>query len=278
VGYNGTIRYTDSNAMMNYNALQASFRQRAWHGLEYTVNYTWSRAMTNSIGFYGPPSINGPSAYAENVYNMHAEYGPAGQDVRNGLNWNMVYDLPLGRGRMFGANMPLVLDEVVGGWKIGMTGIAYSGFPVNISSSLNNSFVNGNSQRANHYRRLKIVNQSINNWFGTDPSATPCGLDANGNAIDNGVCAYGQPSNGTFGTASPDSERAPGFQTYGASITKDFTIWHEHQINFRADADNVFNSAFLSNPNSDINGSNFGQITGVRSNPRALQLSAKYHF
>ena len=53
VGYNGTIRYTASNAMMNYNALQATFRQRAWHGLQYTVNYTYSRAMTNSTGFYG---------------------------------------------------------------------------------------------------------------------------------------------------------------------------------------------------------------------------------
>ncbi|HEY2040747.1 MAG TPA: TonB-dependent receptor, partial [Edaphobacter sp.] len=47
VGYTGNIRYTDSNAMMNYNALQASFRQRLSHGLQYTANYTWSRAMTN---------------------------------------------------------------------------------------------------------------------------------------------------------------------------------------------------------------------------------------
>jgi hypothetical protein len=274
VGYNGVIRYTDSNAMMNYNALQTSFRQRAWHGLQYTVNYTWSRAMTNSIGFYGPPSINGASAYAENVYDLHSEYGPAGQDVRNALNWNMVYDLPLGRGRMFGASMPLVLDEVIGGWKVGMTGVAYSGFPVNINTSSNNSFVNGNSQRANHYRTLKIAGRSQNNWFGTDPSAVPCTTPG----VDNGVCAYGQPANGTFGTARPDSERAPGFQTYGASVTKDFTIWHEHQINFRADADNVFNSAFLSNPTRDVTSSTFGQITSVRSGPRQMQLSVKYHF
>ena len=58
VGYNGVIRYTDSNAMMNYNALQASLRQRAWRGLQYTVNYTFSRGMTNSIGFYGRPQAS----------------------------------------------------------------------------------------------------------------------------------------------------------------------------------------------------------------------------
>lgn len=283
VGYTGVIRYTDSNAMMNYNALQTSFRQRAWHGLQYTLNYTWSHGMTNSTGFYGVPSINAASAYAENVYDLHSEYGPVGQDVRHAFNWNMVYDLPIGRNRMFGANMPLILDELVGGWKIGMTGVSYTGFPVNINTSNNNAFVNGNSQRANHYRKLKVVNRSIDNWFGTDPSAKPCPLDTKtGLATDNGLCAYAQPSNGTFGTARPSSERAPSFQTYGASVTKDFTIWHEQQINFRVDADNIFNSAYLGNPLGNVNSTDFGNIakqtTPIRSGPRQLQLSVKYHF
>ena len=261
--------------MMNYNALQATFRQRAWHGLQYTANYTWSHAMTNSTGFYGVPSITVASAYAENVYDLHSEYGPAGQDVRHAINWNMVYDLPFGRGRMFGASMPLILDEIVGGWKVGMTGVAYSGFPVNINTGTNNSGVNGNSQRANHYRPLKIVNRSNSHWFGTDPSAVPCTAAG----VDNGVCAYGQPAAGTFGTARPTSERAPGFQTYGASVTKDFTIWHEQQINFRADADNVFNSAYLGNPVSNVASASFGDIQGqttpTRSGPRQMQLSTE---
>jgi hypothetical protein len=278
VGYNGTIRYTDSNAMMNYNGLQATVRQRAWHGLQYTVNYTYSKAMTNSTGFYGVPSISAASAYAENVYDLHSEYGPTGQDVRHGLNWNMVYDLPLGRGRMFGANMPIILDEVVGGWKIGMTGIAYSGFPITLVGS-NNTNVNGNSQRADHLRTLKIVNRSAANWFGTDLSAVPCLLDPKtGLATDNGVCAYRQPNPGTFGTARPDSERVPSYQTYGASVTKDFRIWHEQQVNFRVDADNLFNSAYLSNPGNNVTATTFGQITSARSGPRNLQLSMKYHF
>jgi hypothetical protein len=277
VGYNGVIRFTDSNAMMNYNALQTSFRQRLSHGLQFNANYTWSKGMTNSTGFYGVPSITAQSAYAENVYDLHSEYGPVGQDVRHAVNFNIVYDLPFGRNRQFGGGMPFFLDTLVGGWKVGMTGVVYTGFPVNISAA-NNSQVNGNSQRANHYRKLKIVNRSINNWFGTDPSAIPCTVAG----VDNGVCAYGQPAIGTFGTARPSSERAPGFQTYGASVTKDFTVWHEHQINFRADADNLFNSAYLGNPASNASAVTFGNIanqtTPIRSGPRQLQLSAKYHF
>jgi hypothetical protein len=278
VGYNGVIRFTDSNAMMNYNALQATFRQRVWHGLQYTVNYTYSKGMTNSTGFYGVPSITAASAYAENVYDLHSEYGPIGQDVRQAVNWNLVYDLPFGRGRQFGGDMPFFLDELFGGWKVGMTGVTYTGFPVNVNTATNNSGVNANSQRANHYRKLKIVNRSANNWFGTDPSATPCTIAG----VDNGVCAYGQPAAGTFGTTRPSSERAPGFQTYGASVTKDFTIWHEQRLNFRTDADNIFNSAYLGNPVSNIQSASFGNIAGqstpIRSSPRQLQLSLKYSF
>jgi hypothetical protein len=278
VGYNGVIRFTDSNAMMNYNGLQTTVRQRLSHGLQYTANYTWSHAMTNSVGFYGVPSVTVGSAYAENVYDMHSEYGPAGQDVRHAINWNLVYDLPVGRNRQFGANMAPVLDELFGGWKVGMTGVFYTGFPVNINTSSNNSGVNGNSQRSNHYRKLKVVGRSNSHWFGTDPSAVPCATAG----VDNGVCAYGQPTAGTFGTSRPTSERAPGFQTYGASVTKDFTVWHEHQINFRADADNIFNSAYLGNPVSNVASASFGDIQGqttpVRSGPRQMQLSIKYHF
>jgi hypothetical protein len=280
VGYTGNIRFTDSNATMNYNALQASFRQRLAHGLQYIANYTYSRAMTNSIGFYGAPGINNPSAYAQSPYNLSTEYGPTGQDVRNALNFTLVYDLPLGRGRKYGANMPLFVDEVVGGWKVGMTGIAYSGFPVTFTAT-NNSQVNSGAQRPNKYRPLKVVNRSINNWFGTDPSATPCLTPG----VDNGICAYGQPANGKIGTSRPGTERAPSYQTYGASVTKDFTIWHEQQINFRADADNLFNNAFLGNPQNNITnttaagfGNIFNQATPIRSNPRTMQLSIKYHF
>ena len=63
---------------------------------------------------------------------------------------------------------------------------------------------------------------------------------------------------------------------------KDFTIWHEQKINFRTDADNLFNSAYLGNPVSNVASTSFGDIQGqttpVRSGPRQLQLSLKYSF
>ena len=53
IGSNSLL-ITESRAMMNYNALQAMLRQRLNHGLEFTVNYTYGKAMTNSLGNYAP--------------------------------------------------------------------------------------------------------------------------------------------------------------------------------------------------------------------------------
>ena len=270
----GSVTLTTSNAMMNYNGLQVSFRQRASHGLQYTVNYTYSRAMTNSIGFFGAPQINGADNYAENGYNNHAEYGPTGQDVRHGINGDLVYELPVGRGRMFGANMNPVLDEVVGGWKIALTGVGYTGFPVTINNDHNTARTRNKIQRANHYRPLKVVNRSANAWFGTDPSATACGAAG----VDTGVCAYGSPANGTYGTASVGSERGPGYRDFDASVSKAFSIYHEQKFEFQVDASNVLNMTSLGNPDNTAESNTFGMITDVRSGPRQLQLDLKYEF
>jgi hypothetical protein len=272
VGQSGSIVLTIANAMMNYNALQATFRQRASHGLQYTVNYAYGRAMTNSIGFFGAPNIAGANNYNENYYNNHAEYGPVGEDVRNNLNGTLVYDLPLGRGRMFGGKMNRTLDDIVGGWKVAMTAVAYSGFPLTINNTSNNAYTNNKVQRANHLRTMHIAHRNLNNWFGADPSVTACGV------VDNGTCAYSSPANGTYGNAAVGSERSPGYQQYDASASKSLPIWREQRLSFRADASNVFNMTSLGNPNVTAQSSTFGQITTVRSGPRKLQLSLKYDF
>ncbi len=274
VGQSGSVVFTNSNAMENYNSLQATFRQRLSKGLELTANYTWAKAMTNSTGFFGAQGINGQSAYAQNYYNNHAEYGPTAQDVRHALNGHLNYGLPVGRGQMFGGNMNRALDEAVGGWHVAMSAIVYTGFPVNMSAT-NVSDTNNNSERANYLRPMHHVNRTALDWFGSDPSAAPCTSPTD---VHIGTCAYAQPAAGTFGNASVDSERAPGYQAADASVYKDFAIVEGQHISFRADAANVFNITSLGNPTNNTQSATFGQITSSRSQNRQLQLSAKYVF
>lgn len=273
VGQNGNLLVTESNAMMNYNGGQLTLRQRATHGLEYTINYTYAKSMTNSSGNYGQPGINGSNGAYQDGYNGHADYGPSGQDIRHNLNAVAVYALPVGRGQVYGGHMNRFLDLAVGGWKASASLINYSGFPTTINgpgSSNTNSF---GQARANHYRKLVIRNRSVDRWFGTDPSAIGCGAGG-----DNGVCAYGASAPLTFGTAAINTERAPGYRQIDGSAFKDFHITEGQSVGFRADFFNLFNIASYNNPDNTVTDSNFGQITDVRSPPRQIQLGVHYTF
>ncbi|MGI4853415.1 MAG: hypothetical protein ACRYF4_05115, partial [Janthinobacterium lividum] len=126
--------------------------------------------------------------------------------------------------------------------------------------------------RANQYRKLKVVNRSVNNWFGTDPSVEPC------SAANDGTCAYGPAAALTFGTASVGSERTPGYRQVDASAFKDFHLTERQALGFRADAFNVFNIASYGNPDNTVTDNNFGQITNTRSLSRILQLQLHYSF
>ncbi len=281
----GNLLITESRAMMNYNALQGVLRQRISHGLEYTVNYTYGRAMTNSTGNYAlqAAGYNTWSAGAfQNYYDSASEYGPAGYDIRHNISATGVYALPVGRGQQYLSGANRVLDEAVGGWKIGTAVISYSGFPETpLGPQSSNTNAWGNS-RPNQYRKVKIVNRSIDHWFGTDPSAIPC-TEA---GVDNGVCAYGAAAPFTFGTARNGALRGPGYLNADLSAFKDFRIFGEHMIGFRFDAFNAFNIASYNNPDTNINDKDsdgntlFGNVANnaTRSTSRTLQFSAHYRF
>jgi hypothetical protein len=295
IGINGTagglgvgsnsLLITESRASMNYNALQAVLRQRAAQGLEFTLNYTYGKALTNSLGNYGL-NVNGYSGAFQNYYDSAADYGPAGYDIRHNVSGTGVYALPVGKGKKYLNGANVLLDEAVGGWKIGVAGVGYTGFPESVTSGqVNGAETTGSSNnsnsygaaRANQLRKLKVVNRSINHWFGTDPSATPCLLAG----VDNGTCAFGAASNNVFGDSRNGSVRGPGYLNVDMSAFKDFHVTEGQAVGFRFDAFNAFNIVSYGNPDTSITDTTFGQIASqeaIRSVERRLQFSAKYTF
>jgi hypothetical protein len=273
VGPNSLL-ITESRAMMRFNALEAILRQRVSRGLEYTVNYTYGQAMTNSFGNYGL-NVAGYNGAFENYYNSHADYGPAGYDVRHNISATAVYALPFGRGQTYFSSMNKVTDEFLGGWKISTALVGYSGFPETITGGSNNANSYGTG-RANQYRPMKIANRSNANWFGTDPSAMPCTTAG----VDNGTCAFGVPAVNAFGTSHNGAVRGPGYFNDDLSAFKDFHTFREQTIGFRFDAFNAFNIVSYGNPDTGIGDSNYGNVSlqGVRSTERHLQFALHYNF
>jgi Carboxypeptidase regulatory-like domain/TonB dependent receptor len=276
VGECNAILITESEAVMNYNSGQLSLRQRTHHGFEYTLNYTYSKSMTNSSGNYGVPNTTMNGSTVQDSYNLAGDYGPSGMDIRHSLNFLGVYDLPFGRGRAYGGNSKGVVDALLGGWRASAAAFLYSGLPVTM-------FGNGNSatfntfgfNRPNQYRHIHVVDRSIQHWFGTDASTQGCTAAG----VDNGSCAYGNAASFAFGDAENNSERGPGYRQVDFSLFKDFHVWESQVVGFRADFFNIFNIASYGNPDNNINdSSSFGLISSVRSPPRQIQLSLHYSF
>ncbi|HTV15489.1 MAG TPA: carboxypeptidase regulatory-like domain-containing protein [Acidobacteriaceae bacterium] len=280
VGNDGNLFYTESNAYSNYNAMQAFIRRQSANG-SYTINYTWSKAMTNNAGFYGVAGVAESSSFFQNVYDPHGDYGPAGDDTRNSVTANGVYHLPFGRGHKFGNSWNRPMDEILGGWQLSGDAVLYSGFPLTMGS-YEDYYVNSFAAHSIHFRPMKIAHRSIQNWFGTDPSAQPCvTIDNSGNTVDDGTCAYGIESENGFGNSQNGSERAPGFRQVDLSAFKMFTIREGQVLELRGDAFNALNLASYAPPNAQLESypsPSFGRITGTNSSQRVMQVSMKYRF
>ncbi|WP_433974207.1 carboxypeptidase regulatory-like domain-containing protein [Tunturiibacter lichenicola] len=269
------ISYTESEAVMNYNSLQVTARRRLNHGLEFLADWTYSKGLSNNLGYYGASGGAGDSqsAYWQDAYNGGGDYGPTFFDARHNLSISGYYQLPFGRGRQFGSGMNRFEDEIVGGWKLSTIMSFHTGFPITMAS---NAFytksVNARASRANHLRTLKIANRTQTNWFGTDPSITSCASDT-----DNGLCAYSEQSAFSFGNASVGSERAPSYQQIDLSLSKDFAITEGTHIEFRTDFLNAFNMVSLAPPSNNVS-NELGQITNTVNEPRNIQFALKFVF
>jgi hypothetical protein len=268
----GSLLITESRAAMNFQAMESTLRQRTSHGLEFTLNYTYGKALTNSFGNYSL-NVNGYNGAFQDYYNGHADWGPAGYDIRHNVSGTGTYLLPVGRGQQYLSRANRFVDEAIGGWRVSVAGVGYTGFPETVTGPGNNANSYG-TDRANQYRKLKIVHRTIDNWFGTDPSAQPCTAQG----IDNGVCAFGAAGSNSFGSSSNGSVRGPGYLNIDASAFKDFRIVEGQQIGFRFDAFNALNIASYGNPDTGVTDSTFGNISSVRSVERHLQFSARYTF
>ena len=109
------ISTTASRGRADYKALQTTFKQRLWKGLDFLANYTLGEANSNNLGYYGSGGVASEGAYPVNSYDIEANYGPAFFDARHIFSLAGSYELPFGAGRPFGGNWNRALDAVAGG-------------------------------------------------------------------------------------------------------------------------------------------------------------------
>ncbi len=267
LGEIGNAKLTDTNGIQNYNALQVSVQKRLSSGLEFQGNYTWSKCMSDAVGYYGGyGQAVGNWYYWQDTYDSKRNYGPCYYDVTHAFNGFVTYDIPFGRGRKYGSSMNKVVDLVAGGWSINAIVNWRGGFPFTIGSSQDLSGTHNPNQLASCI--------GAQHTYGTQ-NVSPASGTANGYQWFDPT-AYANEAPGQFGTCGIGTIRGPGLHTADLSLTKLFSITEHQNLEFRAEAINFTNTPILNAPSVGI-GTTLGQITSSQGE-RNIQFGLKYNF
>jgi hypothetical protein len=255
------ISGTCSCANQMYNSLQTSLHKRFSMGVEYQVSYTWSKGMSDSIGYYGEGGQAGSqSAYMQNLYDRRSEWGPTYFDTTQNFTASFVYQLPFGAKKKFGSNWNKGVNGVLGGWQLGGIVTAHTGFPLTIKMSGDPSGTGARSFRANVVGTPNDPHQIGPGVLFLDPSA------------------YAAPTAGTFGNAGIGPVRGPGMKRIDLSLHKQFNLTEKRYFELRAETFNLFNTPIFQSPASQtITSSLFGQIRSSQGE-RNIELAAKFYF
>lgn len=248
---------TDSSGTSNFHALQVTARKRAAEGLEFLGSYTLSKAITDSLGFFGPAGVASPWNFWINAYHRRGDRGLASFDVRHNFVWSGTYDLPFGRGKR-GA-------VILNGWSVSSIVSLHTGFPVTVtqsggplSSSLQDSAGGERPDRVPG-RTGKLENHSPSLWLN--------------------INAYAPHRLGVFGNAGNSTERAPGFANWDFAVGRKFGVSENRYFDFRAEFFNFTNHPSFGPPANNISDPNtFGKVFDAVSPPRIIEFALKAYF
>ncbi|WP_257025745.1 TonB-dependent receptor plug domain-containing protein [Tunturiibacter gelidoferens] len=267
-----TIEETLPAGFLGYNALQTKLEHRAGHGLYLLNSFTYSRAQDNASGHLDTP--NGDNSRI-NLTNPLGERGPSAYNQPLNEILTLVYDLPYGKGRMFGGSAPLLLQEALGGWQITAINSASSGQAVNVTYSpdSNQSVSTILNQRPNQISNAAVLPKSKRVRVNGNQGITALNLNA-----------FSLPDqNHPYGNAGRNSIRFDPFYQLDLGLHKSFALYSEGtSFDFRVEAFNILNQTNLGFPGSSTyspTSTSFGVVTAATTGPaRILQFAGKIIF
>ena len=255
------ITFEESSANSNYNSLQVRFQQRLDFGLSLLSSYTWSKSIDNASSFF---SSAGDPNFPQDSFNTRGERGRSNFDVRHRLTMSYGYDLPFGKGRTFIAGdgfFPAILT----GWQTFGIVTLQSGRPFTVAllSDIDRSNTGrstlgfGANDRPNVVGNAELSDPTPDRWFNTS--------------------AFAFPAFGSFGDAGRNILDGPGFANFNASLMKTTKLVEGLDLQFRAEAFNLFNRPNFNLPDNFVGSPTFGRILSAGS-PRHIQFGLKLLF
>ena len=261
----GVTSGTNSIGVGAYDALQASLRQRPTDGLEFLASYTYSKSLSDNVGYYGVGwgQTAGQGYYYLDSSNPRKDYGPSPYDMRHNVSLATIYELPFGKGRRYGSDASAPANAVLGGWILNGIFQAHSGLALTV--------YDGAGQSLQATRSLERPNRVCN---GAVPGA---GVDD----VWIDISCFQSAPPGQFGDSGVGILHGPKYWNLDLGLSKNFDVTGGRYATFRIEAFNVLNhpnfalqagSANIADPTT------FGRIQNTFSSPRIVELVVKFSY
>ena len=251
---NGSVNEYAYIGSGTYNGLQTSMTRRMTNGLQFTAAYTWSHTIDNSDSAFSATG-GGSRIYVDANGNplLNLNRGNADQDIRHNFVFSSLYEIPFGKGRRYGADVPTALDYIIGGWQWNNIVTLQTGTPFDLFYQ--------NDSPNNHPDLAGPVSVKIDH--------------STGQGIISGN--FTNPGSSIPGTLGRNAEFGPGYHTWDTGMMKDFKFRERFQLEFRADAFNLLNHPQFQNGSFQQalnNGTVSGSVT-TTTNPAATRYSSE---
>jgi len=290
--FSGVSDTTSFVGNTNFHALEISLRQRAAHGLDFMLNYTYSKSI-DDVGTF-------------RVYdNDRLDRSISTTDQPENLTGTVVYASPFGKGKMGASNF--LVRELASDWNLSSIFVYHSGQPVVFtgsgcggSSILNTcepSIVPGQNSRTvsygkpsggvvaasgypNSYNTISHLNPAaftVTNAGTLAQYGTSGGTNNQVSYVGNGPALY-VPGNATRVGAL--NTWGMGYYDLDLGLKRIFPIYEKVTLQLEIDMTNATNHVVFNSPTAVVGGSGYGEVTGLNSQnaPRDVQLSGRLSF
>lgn len=277
----GRLPYVDNGGWHGYNGLQIQFRQRLSQGLNWNLNYTFSKSLTNLAVDNAQQTLDYVTLRDPGLNKRLSLF-----DIPHVVQAFGTYELPIGRGKWLSLNNGL-LDNLLGGWTIGNVFVFNTGQPIQLTggfATVNNSnnAATGGVQLAPGVTMAQIQNlfdaerTRLNRVGITDLqrlSADPSLIGPDGRA--NPALLLPNTTPGEFGQLLFLRDKNT-FQ-WDMSVTKRFRILEKTQFELFAGFNNVLNHPRWGFPDTNVFSTTFG-VVGAPGNSRTINLRGTITF
>jgi len=266
----------------SYNGLQASLRKQLATGVQFDLNYTYSKSIditsnATRLGFSSSVNVGAPGSRLVNAFDPGGRRAVSDFDTTHQINADWIAELPFGRGKHFAPNAGGVLNGFIGGWQLSGLARWTSGFPFTVD--------NGNFWPTD-WDEQGIANMLVRPTTGHFKQP-----DGSVSVFSNSTTAFtdfAHPFPGQSG--SRNVVRGDGFAGVDMALAKRWKIYESQSLQFRWEVFNVFNQVRF-NALSGLGTqacaciaslqqvpSTFGNYTGLLTQPRVMQFALRYEF